>query len=156
MYPNYPNALIALLNNQHIWIAAFACISAQALKVLIDYGRTKKIDRAVFWGTGGMPSSHSAFVVAMATSIGTTEGLHSPLFAIAIVFALVVMYDAAGVRRAAGKHAEIINVLMGRLENIGITPDKKLKELLGHSPIEVMAGALWGILISTAVYEILG
>lgn len=150
----YPNAFTALLNNQHIWIAILACVSAQALKVLIDYGRTKKVDRALFWGTGGMPSSHSAFVVALAASIATAEGLHSPLFAIALVFALVVMYDAAGVRRAAGKHAEVINILMERLENIGIKPDKKLKELLGHSPIEVMAGALWGILTATAAYGI--
>ena len=151
----YPNEFAALLNNQHIWISVFACASAQILKVLIDYWRTKKIDRSLFFGTGGMPSSHSAFVVALAASIGTAEGLHSPLFAIALVFALIVMYDAAGVRRAAGKQAEVINMIMESLENIGITPDEKLKELLGHSPIEVVAGALWGILTTAIAYGIL-
>jgi len=152
----YSNAFIALLSNHHIWIAALACVSAQALKVLIEYGRTKKIDKVLLFSTGGMPSSHSALVVALAASIGTIEGLYSPLFAIAIVSALVVMYDAAGVRRAAGKQAEVINLLMERLESIGITPDRKLKELLGHSPIEVVAGAIWGILTSTVAHGVLG
>lgn len=151
----YPNAFFALLSNQHIWISAFACISAQALKVLIEYAYTKKVDRALLFGTGGMPSSHSAFVVAMASSIGTVEGLHSSIFAVSLVFALIVMYDAAGVRRAAGKHAQVINDMVERLENIGITPDEKLKELLGHSPIEVMAGALWGILTTAVAYWLL-
>lgn len=122
--------------------------------MLIEYAFTKKVNRSVFFGTGGMPSSHSAFVVAMAASIGTTEGLHSPIFAVALVFALVVMYDAAGVRRAAGKHAQVINTLMTRLKNIGITRDEKLKELLGHSPIEVFVGALWGIMIATLSHRI--
>ena len=150
----YPNAFIALLNNQHIWVAAFACISAQTLKALVEYAYTKKMDKSMFFGTGGMPSSHSAFVVAMASSVGTVEGLHSPIFAVALAFALIVMYDAAGVRRAAGKHAEVINNLMERLEKVGIRPDQKLKELLGHSPIEVMAGALWGILTTSVIYWI--
>jgi acid phosphatase family membrane protein YuiD len=151
----YPNAFIAFLNNQHIWIALFSCFSAQLLKVLIEYAYTKKLDKSLFFSTGGMPSSHSSFVVAMAVSIGTAEGLHSPLFAVAMVFAIIVMYDSAGVRRAAGKQAEVINTLVERLENIGITPDKKLKELLGHSPIEVVAGALWGILVAAAAYWVI-
>lgn len=156
MYPNeYPNEFAALLNNTHIWIAAFACLSAQGIKVLIDYGRSKKMNTALFFGTGGMPSSHSALVVAMTTSVGTVEGLHSPFFAIALIFAIIVMYDAAGVRRAAGKHAEVINTLVDRLKNIGINPDKKLKELLGHSPIEVVAGALWGILVASVIHGVL-
>ena len=151
----YPNAFIALINNHHIWIALFACISAQALKVMTEYAYTKKIDRALLFGTGGMPSSHSALVVAMAASVGNTEGLHSPIFALALVFALIVMYDAAGVRRAAGKHAVVINNMVEKLKSIGITPDEKLKELLGHSPIEVVAGALWGIIVTSAAYWVL-
>ena len=151
----YPNAFIALLNNPHIWIALCACVSAQALKVLTEYAYTRKFDKAMLFSTGGMPSSHSALVVGMATSVGTIEGLHSPIFAVALVFAVIVMYDAAGVRRAAGKHARVINDMVGRLENIGITPDEKLKELLGHSPIEVVAGALWGILTASVVHWLL-
>ena len=151
----YPNAFATLLSNHHIWIAALACVSAQALKVLIEYFRTKSVNKTLLFSTGGMPSSHSALVVALATSIGTIEGLQSPLFAIAIISALVIMYDAAGVRRAAGKQAEVINMLMDSLKNIGITPDEKLKELLGHSPIEVMAGAIWGIVTATVAHGIL-
>ena len=149
----YQNGFIALLNNHHLLISIFSCLSAQALKVFIGYTYTKKLDKSLFFGTGGMPSSHSALVVSLATSIGIAEGLHSPLFALALVFALIVMYDAAGVRRAAGKHAEVINVLVERLQNIGITADEKLKELLGHSPIEVVIGALWGILIATVTHS---
>jgi len=151
----YPNAFIALLNNQHLWIAALACVSAQILKGLTEWFRTQKWNTAMFFSTGGMPSSHSALVVALATSIGHVEGLHSPLFAIACIFAIIVMHDAAGVRRAAGKHAEIINTIVESLERIRITPDKRLKELLGHSPIEVMAGALWGIAVASLVHELL-
>ena len=121
----YPNAVIALLNNHHLLTAVFACFSAQAIKVLIEYAYTKKVDKALLFSTGGMPSSHSAFVVALAASVGAAEGLHSPIFAVAAVFAMIVMYDAAGVRRAAGKHAEVINALVEKLENIGITPDEK-------------------------------
>lgn len=151
----HSNDFFAFISNQHIWIALFACISAQALKVLTEYAYTKKIDRALLFSTGGMPSSHSALVVAVAASIGTVEGLYSPIFALALVFALIVMHDAAGVRRAAGKHATVINNLVEKLENIGITPDEKLKELLGHSPIEVVAGALWGLIVTTVIYMIL-
>lgn len=142
-----------LLNNHHIWIAVFACASAQALKVLTEYAYTKKLDRELLFGTGGMPSSHSALVVAMAASIGTVEGLGSPIFALSLIFAFIVMYDAAGVRRAAGKHAEVINDLVERLENLGIKPAERLKELLGHSPIEVLAGAIWGIIVSSLAHH---
>ena len=150
----YPNAFVALLNNQHIWIAAFACVSAQALKVLTEYAFTRKLERGMLFSTGGMPSSHSAFVVALASSIGVMEGLDSTVFALALVFALIVMYDAAGVRRAAGKHAKVINDLVERLEKIGISPAEKLKELLGHSPIEVVAGALWGGIVTAVAHSI--
>ena len=151
----YPTAFIALINNQHIWIAILACASAQAMKVLFEYAYTKKINRNLIFSTGGMPSSHSALVVAMAASIGSTEGLYSPIFAVAFIFALIVMHDAAGVRRAAGKHAVVINNLIEKLKSIGITPDEKLKELLGHSPIEVVAGALWGIIVAATAYWII-
>jgi len=151
----YPNAFVALLNNQHIWIAVTSCLSAQVMKALIGYSYSKKFDKALLLSTGGMPSSHSAFVVAMAASVGIAEGLHSPVFAVAMIFAIIVMYDAAGVRRAAGKHAEVINNLVERLQSIGITPAEKLKELLGHSPIEVVGGAIWGLLVTTLAYWVL-
>ena len=141
----YPNDFIALLHNPTLWIAAFACVSAQVMKVLIEFAYTRKMSLHMVLSTGGMPSSHSALVVAMATSVGKVEGLHTPLFAAALVFALIVMHDAAGVRRAAGKQAKVLNMMLENLENQGIKLDEKLKELLGHSPIEVIAGAIWGV-----------
>jgi len=150
-----PNAFLALLSNNHLITAVFACFSAQFIKVLLNYGFTGRINSALLFSTGGMPSSHSAFVVGMAASVGATEGLSSPLFALAAVFAFVVMHDAAGVRRAAGKHAEVINDLFERLEKLGVTPAEKLKELLGHSPVEVFGGAIWGLIIAVVAQWVL-
>jgi len=152
----YATPFIALLHNRTIWVALSACASAQVIKVLIEYTLLKKVNRSSLVSTGGMPSSHSAFVVALAASVGMVEGLQSSLFAISAVFALIVMYDATGVRRAAGKHAEMINRLTENLHSIGIKPHEKLKELLGHSPIEVVAGAFWGIIVASIAHGVLG
>ena len=94
-----------------------------------------------------MPSSHSAFVTSLATGVGLTEGFDSTLFALAAVFALIVMYDAAGVRRAAGKQARVLNAIIEDLNRRELHPER-LRELLGHTPVEVLAGALLGILIA--------
>jgi len=142
-----------IFSNKVLIISMFACFLAQFFKIFT--GDKRKIQITRIFTSGGMPSSHSALVVGMATSIGHVEGLYSPLFAIACIFAIIVMYDAAGVRRAAGKHAEIINTLVDSLERIRITPDKRLKELLGHSPIEVFGGALWGLAMASLAHEFL-
>jgi acid phosphatase family membrane protein YuiD len=142
----------ALLSNIPLWTALFAMLLAQCLKVLTDYWRTKSWQKALFFSTGGMPSSHSALAAALATSIGLRVGFGTSAFSISTVVTLVVMYDAAGIRRAAGKQAEAINFLFSILEDQGIKLDKKLKELLGHTPIEVAAGAVLGILIALAAY----
>jgi len=126
-------------------------VLAQVFKGLFDYWRTRSWKKALFFSTGGMPSSHSALVVALAISIGEYEGFGTPLFAISTVLALVVMHDAAGIRRAAGQQAEAINFIFSKLENLGIKLDKRLKELLGHRPIEVFAGAILGILVALAI-----
>ena len=147
------DSFAALISNTHLLVAVFSCASAQVLKVIGEYVFTKKVDKSTLISTGGMPSSHSAFVVALAASIGSVEGLHTPIFAISCVFAMIVMHDAAGVRRAAGKQAQVINEMVSRLKYIGINPDEKLKELLGHSPIEVVAGAIWGIIVTAAAYS---
>ncbi|MCL2015673.1 MAG: divergent PAP2 family protein [Defluviitaleaceae bacterium] len=151
----YSVPAFAIFYNRHIWIALLACISTQALKVLTGYAYNKTINKALFFSTGGMPSSHSALVTALTVSLGVSEGLNSPIFAVALIFSIIIMHDAAGVRRAAGKHAEVINMLVERLESIGITPDKKLKEMLGHTPIEVVAGAIWGVLVASVTQWIL-
>jgi len=145
-------AFQALISNRHITTALVAMILAQILKVLFDYWRTKSWKRALLFSTGGMPSSHSALAVSVMFSIGIHEGFDRPIFAVATVLAMVVMHDAAGIRRAAGKQAEAINFLSSKLESQGIKLDNKLKELLGHHPIEVMAGAILGFGVALLSY----
>ena len=127
-------------------IAMVSWAVAQAGKVLIEILIYRKVDLKRFVGSGGMPSSHSAFVMALSTGIGKLEGWESPLFAIALSFAFVVMYDAAGVRRAAGKQAEILNIIIKDvIEHKGLK-EERLKELIGHTPIEVIIGGVIGII----------
>jgi len=99
-----------------------------------------------------MPSSHAALVVSLATSIGLQEGFNSPIFALSLVVALVVMYDAAGVRRAAGKQAAVLNEIVAELQSLHTIREEKLIELLGHTPVEVIAGAALGIIISSLMH----
>jgi len=148
------DSITALLANRHLLTALVAMAIAQVLKVLFDRWRTKSWTKALFFSTGGMPSSHSALAMALAASIGINEGFGTPLFAISAVLAMVVMHDAAGIRRAAGKQAEAINFLFSKLENQGIKFDIKLKELLGHNPIEVFAGAILGLIVAIAIDRI--
>ena len=122
---------------------------AQLLKVIHTIVKNKRIDFRRFVGSGGMPSSHSSFVTSLAASVGILDGFSGSSFAMAAVFALVVMYDAAGVRRAAGQQAKILNKIVEEWEKADFAQtDKRLKELLGHTPKEVFAGALLGILIA--------
>ena len=122
---------------------------AQAIKVIASLIQNKKLDFRRFVGSGGMPSSHAAFVTSLATAAGIIKGFGSTDFAICTVFALVVMYDAAGVRRAAGQQARILNKLLEDFEKSDFSQsDKHLKELLGHTPKEVFVGALLGITIA--------
>lgn len=137
-----------ILHNRILWISLLAWFIAQLIKVLLTVIFGKQLDLTRFVGSGGMPSSHSALVVSMATSIGYTEGYHSTMFSLSLIMAFVVMYDAAGVRRAAGKQAAVLNEIVAELQANGGITEGKLKELLGHTPIEVIAGAALGILIS--------
>lgn len=122
---------------------------AQLLKVIHTIIKSKRIDFSRFVGSGGMPSSHSSFVTALATAVGLEDGFVGSAFAIATVLALVVMYDAAGVRRAAGQQAKILNKIVEEWEQADFEhTDKRLKELLGHTPKEVFVGGLLGIAIA--------
>lgn len=122
---------------------------AQFIKVILTLIKDKKIDFRRFIGAGGFPSSHAAFVTSLATAVGLTNGFNGSEFAISVVLALVVMYDAAGVRRAAGQQARILNKIVEEWEHKDLTQtDKRLKELLGHTPKEVFAGAILGIVIA--------
>ena len=133
-----------------IQAAALAWAVAQALKVMLTLAISRRFDKSRVLGSGGMPSSHSAMACAMLMTIGFREGFSSSIFALAFCFSGVVMYDAAGVRRSTGKNAAVINQLMDMLSGNGYTFDeKRLKELVGHTPIQVLAGALLGTLIGT-------
>jgi len=124
---------------------------AQLIKVLLTIIFGRQLDLTRFVGSGGMPSSHTALVVSMATSIGRVEGFNSTLFALSVIVACIVMYDAAGIRRAAGKQAAVLNEIVAELQKSRSIREEKLKELLGHTPIEVLAGAGLGILISLLI-----
>ena len=144
-----------LLDNKILWCAVLGWFVAQLLKVIVVLVTEKKFDARRFIGSGGMPSSHSSFVLALTSAVAIECGMDSAAFAICVVFSFVVMYDAAGVRRAAGRQAKIINNIV---ENFGretaeITGER-LKELLGHSPFEVFAGAVLGLLIAVFMYKI--
>lgn len=128
-------------------IPIFAWFSVQFFKFLADAFAHKRFNFRRIVETGGMPSSHSAVVTSLMTAIGITQGFDSPLFAMSFVSGVIVMYDAAGVRRAAGKQATILNELMNS-KQIKIERQVKLKELLGHTPIEVVCGAIYGIVVA--------
>lgn len=129
--------------------ALLSWLVAQILKVIVVLIVDKRIDFGRFVGSGGMPSSHSAFVTGLSMAIGLTDGFSSNIFAVSAVLALVVMYDAAGVRRAAGEHARLLNEMIRewssqKFENVEV----QLKELLGHTPLQVISGALLGMIIA--------
>lgn len=131
--------------NTVFWSAFIAWLVAQILKGLLSLIKHKKMDFRRFVGAGGMPSSHSAFVSALATGVGLTEGWASTSFALALVFSLVVMYDAAGVRLAASKQAQVLNKMVQELFDEREFHHERLKELIGHTPVEVIVGALLGV-----------
>lgn len=137
IYMNYP-----------LRAAVLAWMAAQIIKFIIDLIGYKKFDYTRLYGSGGMPSSHTSFVVALCVSIGKNYGFGGAAFAISAALAVIVMYDAAGVRRAAGKQAAAINLLF---RQSGITLEKQFKELLGHTPLQVLAGAILGVAIGAAL-----
>ena len=123
----------------------------QVFKVICDLVTTKKFNFKRIMGAGGMPSSHSAVVTTLATMIGKSEGANSPVFALSVIFAFVVMYDAAGVRRAAGKQAKLLNKLIETPGLTGVQVSERLVEVLGHTPTQVIVGAMIGILVGFVI-----
>jgi acid phosphatase family membrane protein YuiD len=120
---------------------------AQAAKVILTSVRERGLNLRVLAHTGGMPSSHSAIVMGLTASVGKYSGVSSAAFAIALIFSFVVMYDAAGLRRAAGKQAEVLNRLVEDLMHMRGVEEQKLRELLGHTPVEVLVGAVFGLAV---------
>ena len=140
---------VDLWNNMPLKCAVVSWWVAQALKVLISLWLDKKFDWRRWFGMGGMPSSHSAFVFSLMLCIGVQETAASPLFALSFALAAVVIYDAMGVRRETGKQGEVLNQIISqvRVEGKPIT-EKQLKELVGHTPLEVVGGIIVGALVT--------
>jgi len=136
------------LQNKILMTTLSAWIIAQTIKVTIGVVKQKKFDFRWFVGTGGMPSSHAAGASCLASAIGLEYGFDSAYFALAASFALVVMFDAQGVRRAAGKQARILNKITDNIYWQGRIDEGRLRELVGHTPIEVIAGFFLGIIIA--------
>ena len=140
-----------LLNNKYIIVPMFIWLGIQIFKTLWDLIKEKKFNFKRLLGAGGMPSSHSAVVCSLSTMIGRDLGFDSAIFGLSVIMALVVMYDAAGVRRAAGKQAKILNKIVNTPGLAIETVQEKLQEVLGHTPTEVFVGAILGIVIGFLV-----
>lgn len=140
-----------IVQNKIFMATLAAWVIAQGIKVTIGIIRQRKLDFRWFIGTGGMPSSHAAGATCLAASIGFEYGFNGVYFALAAAFALVVMFDAQGVRRAAGRQARILNKITEDIYWQGRINEHRLRELIGHTPIEVIMGALLGITIACLV-----
>ena len=136
---------------KYIIVPILVWLFIQIFKVIYDLIKTKKFNFKRIMGAGGMPSSHSAVVTCLATMVGKNEGTSSALFAISVIFACIVMYDAAGVRRAAGKQAELLNKIIETPGLTGMQVSERLVEVLGHTPVQVFVGAAIGIIIGLIV-----
>ncbi len=140
-----------IIGNKCIWLPILLWFLIQTFKVVVDLIINKKLNVKRILGAGGMPSSHSAIVCSLAVCIGKEYGFDSGIFAFSVIMAFVVMYDAAGIRRAAGKQARILNKI---LETPGLTTkevQEKLIETLGHTPVQVFVGALIGIIAGALI-----
>ena len=133
--------------NKYIIVPVCLWLAIQIFKVLYDLVTTKKFNFKRIMGAGGMPSSHSAVVVSLTTLIGKYEGVNTPIFALSLAMAFIVMYDAAGVRRAAGKQAELLNKIIETPNLSGVEVSERLVEVLGHTPVQVIVGAMLGVVV---------
>lgn len=136
-----------ILHNKFLWVPFFTWLAIQVFKVLCDSIREKKLNLKRLFGAGGMPSSHTAIVMAITVMVGKEAGFGSFAFAACLVFSLIVMYDAAGVRRAAGEQASVLNKIIETPGLTGLEVQKRLMEALGHTPTQVFVGAIIGIIV---------
>ena len=140
------NNFLTFVQSKYIYVPFLLWFGIQLFKLLDDLVTTKKFNFRRIMGAGGMPSSHSAVVAGLATLVGKYEGVGSSTFAVAFIMAFIVMYDACGVRRAAGKQAALLNKLVETPGLTGVQVSEKLVEVLGHTPIQVIVGALIGVI----------
>ena len=141
------NTFLGFITNKYIYIPFFLWLGIQLFKLIYDLVTTKQFNFKRIMGAGGMPSSHSAVVTGLATLIGKNYGVDSAIFALSVIFAFVVMYDACGVRRAAGKQAKVLNDIVNTKGLSNGEVQERLQEALGHTPIQVFVGAIIGIII---------
>ena len=145
------NNFTGFIQNKYIYIPFFLWIGIQLFKVIYDLITTKKFNFKRIMGAGGMPSSHSGVVISLTTMIGKNVGINSPLFAVALIFSFIVMYDAAGVRRAAGKQAKLLNKIVETPGLTSLQVSERLVEVLGHTPVQVIVGAAIGVIVGLLV-----
>ena len=146
--------LPALFQNKALIAGLTAWALAQVIKIPLDYLRTRRWNWALLFTTGGMPSSHSSLMTATTLAIGLYYGLDNPLFALGVAITMIVIYDAAGVRMQAGIHAQRINVLFNELLHGHLVDEKELREVIGHTPLEVVGGILLGLAVATGQWLI--
>lgn len=131
-------------------LALASSAAAQLTKFLVTLGRDRKVNFKRLVELGGMPSAHSASVAALSTGVALQEGIQSPLFGVTAFYSLMTMYDAAGIRRSAGRQAEVLNRIVSDLQLTGKIREERLLELLGHTPFEVIVGATLGVVFALA------
>lgn len=146
--------LMAVFENRVLEVMLSTWLLAQVIKIPLDFLYTRRWNWALLLSVGGMPSSHSALVTSATMAIGLYHGFDNPLFALGVAITMVVTYDAAGVRRQAGIHAQRINVLFEELLRGHQVDEKELREVLGHTPLEVAGGVLFGIVVSIVMWLI--
>ncbi|AKG04027.1 hypothetical protein AAV35_003965 [Salimicrobium jeotgali] len=155
-----------ILQNFPLWAAILAIFLAQGIKIPISFIASRKIDGKLAFSTGGMPSSHSAAVTALATGVGIDQGFDSAIFSVATVFAIIVMFDSTGVRRQSGEQAIMLNILLNDFQRFveqargwgtkeGFEKREEIKEMLGHQPVEVFVGGVFGVFLTFFVHYLI-
>lgn len=143
-----------IFNNQILLSALIPWSLAQIIKVPLEYFTTKRWNWSLLLRAGGMPSSHSALIAGACHAIGLRAGFDSPIYAISFILAMIVIYDATGIRRQAGKHAEIINAIVDDMAAGHPLQQNKLREVLGHTPLEALGGTILGLLFAQGLWMI--
>ena len=149
------NSLLTVFANKVLWAGAGAWVLAQVIKLLLEYMRHRRWQWSLLVSAGGMPSSHTALTTGVAVSAGLLAGWDSPAFALAWILTVVVTYDAMGVRRQAGDHARVLNLMIDELLTGHPLAEKELKEVLGHTLREVVAGMLLGIVFAVVLVKVI-
>jgi hypothetical protein len=147
-------SLASIFSNQVLWAGVAAWALAQIIKVPYAYLQEKRWNWSLLFRAGGMPSSHAALVTAITHAVGLYVGFDDPLFAVAFMVAMVVVYDATGIRRQAGLHAALINAMIDDLASGHALKGEQLLEVLGHTPLEALAGVIMGLIVAQGMWLI--